>query len=178
VDDVYSPAEDSYLLARWVQRLAVGRVLDVGTGSGIQAVTAALKPEVVNVVAVDLDLRALEAAKGRAKAAGVEEKLTLLMSDLFENVEGVFDWIVFNPPYLPSEEGIRDPAWDGGEGGAALIRRFLSEAKSHLAREGSILLILSSETDTPREGFGYSWILLEEAPLFFERLGCYRLTPT
>ncbi len=177
MDGVYSPAEDSYLLARWVEKLVAGMVLDVGTGSGIQAVTSALKPEVGSVVAVDIDPRALEATKIRAKEAGVEGKLTLLRSDLFENVREVFDWIIFNPPYLPSEEDIIDPTWDGGAGGAALIRRFLSEAKGHLAQGGSILLILSSETDVPREGLGYSWILLEEVILFFERLGCYRLTP-
>jgi len=177
VGGVYTPAEDSYLLAQWVGRLAAGRVLDVGTGSGIQAITAAQRPEVASVVAVELDPRALEAARRRAREAGVEGKLTLLESDLFEGVQGAFDWILFNPPYLPSEEGIRDPTWDGGEGGAALVRRFLSEAKAHLEPGGSILLILSSETDVPREGFGYRWELLEAVSLFFEKLSCYRLTP-
>jgi release factor glutamine methyltransferase len=175
---VYQPAEDSYLLQRHVARLVVGRVLDMGTGSGIQAVTAAKKTEVSQVVAVDVNPEAIEAALWRASDAGVLGKMRFIVSDLFENVDGAFDWIILNPPYLQPEGGIVDPTWDGGAGGSDTIERFLNYAKKHLTRRGSILLIYSSETEFTAGGYGYSWEVLEETPLFFERLYCARLSPS
>ena len=177
MEPVYQPSEDSYLLNRHVEQLMEGRVLDMGTGSGIQAVTAALKPEVSHVLAADINPLAIEAAKWRARDAGVVDKMEFVITDLFENVEGVFDWIVFNPPYLTSEGNLSDHTWDGGLKGAELIERFLKAAKDHLSPWGSILLVYSSETGIKPEGYGYSWELLEEDALFFEVLYCAKLSP-
>ncbi len=175
---VYKPAEDSYMLQRHVERLVCGSVLDVGTGSGIQAVTAAKKGDVSRVLAADINPEAIEAALWRASEEGVLGKVKFAVSDLFDSVEGVFDWIIFNPPYLPSEGGLADPAWDGGEGGFETTERFLRDAGKHLAEGGSILLIYSSETGLRVGDYGYEWEVLEEMPLFFERLYCARLSPS
>ena len=175
---VYKPAEDSYMLQRHVERLVWGRVLDVGTGSGIQAVTAAKKADVSRVVAIDINPEAIEAALWRASDESVLEKMKFVVSDLFEKVEGAFDWIIFNPPYLPSEGGLADPTWDGGKGGFETTERFLRDARGRLAVGGSILLIYSSETGIDVGGYGYNWEILEEKPLFFERLYCVRLSPS
>ncbi len=69
--DVYRPAEDSYLLAKHVESTVSGNVLDMGTGSGIQAVTAAMKPEVESVLAVDINPEALREAERRAESEGI-----------------------------------------------------------------------------------------------------------
>ena len=175
---VYQPAEDSHLLQRHVARLVTGNVLDMGTGSGIQAVTAAQKLDVNHVVAVDINPDAIEAAKKRASEGGVLNKMSFLVSDLFEEIDGCFDWIIFNPPYLPSEGGQRDPTWDGGESGGETIERFLREARGHLTPWGSILMIYSSETKIAVGGYGYDWETLQEMPLFFETLYCVRLSPS
>ena len=53
--DIYEPAEDSYLLQKYVKELAIGRVLDMGTGSGIQAITALKNLQVRLVLAVDIN---------------------------------------------------------------------------------------------------------------------------
>ena len=95
--EVYRPAEDSYLLAKYVEKLVQGRVLDMGTGSGIQAVTAAKKENVTHVTAVDLNPAALESAKKRAEDEGVSEEVDFLLSDLYENVSCCFDWILLTP---------------------------------------------------------------------------------
>jgi release factor glutamine methyltransferase len=174
VGAVYKPAEDSYILQRCVSKLVTGIVLDMGTGSGIQAVTAARKSEVTRVVAVDINPEAIEAAKKRASEAGISHKVTFKVSDLFEKIEERFDWIIFNPPYLPSEGDLKDPTWDGGERGVETIEHFLSGAKEHLTPGGSILMIYSSETGIAGD-YGYDWEILEEVPLFFERLYCARL---
>lgn len=178
MDSVYRPGEDSYLLRRFVVELASGRVLDMGTGSGIQAVTAAEKTSVTLVVAVDINPKALEAARRRAEEAGVLAKITFVQSDLFERVEGRFDWVLFNAPYLPSDGGLDDPTWVGGERGAEVIERFLASSHDHLSLGGSILLVYSSETGLTGDRFGYDWDILGEKRLFFETLYCARLSPS
>lgn len=181
-DSVYKPAEDSYLLQRHVEREAEGLVLDMGTGDGIQAITAARKPEVTRVVAVDINPRALEEARENAASAGVSEKVEFRLGDLFQAVgDERFDYILFNPPYLPTHpEEPRDEAtraWDGGPTGAEAVKRFLREARDHLRLGGKILLILSTRTGiTPEEiARDYEVEVLEEEPLFFERLLCLSL---
>ncbi len=149
----------------------------MGTGSGIQAVTAAMKPVVSHVLAADINPLAIEAARARARDAGVLGKMEFVVSNLFDNVKGFFNWIVFNPPYLPSEDDLLDRTWDGGQSGAEIIERFLKDARGHLNPNGSILLVFSSETGITPEGHGYKWEVLEEAPLFFETLYCVRLSP-
>ena len=177
MESIYTPAEDSYLLQRYVKRLVEGRVLDMGTGSGIQAVTAAQNFDVDRVVATDINPYAIEAAKRRAEKAGVIDKIDFVITDLFDKIEGGFDWIIFNPPYLPSNGGIFDPTWDGGRTGRETIERFLKQAKKHLILNGSILLVYSSETGK-LDQYGYQWKILEEEKLFFETLYCALLTLT
>ena len=173
MEDVYHPAEDSYLLARHVESLVSGDVLDMGTGSGIQAVTAALKQDVASVLAVDITPEALREAEKRADNAGVSGKISFLLSDLFDEVNGRYNWIIFNSPYLPSEGAADEHAWAGG---AELIERFLAGALDHLEPEGSILLIYSNLSEPDMDG--YEVDLLEEMELFFEKLFCVRLSPT
>lgn len=179
---VYEPAEDSFLLQRHVEKEVRGAVLDMGTGSGIQAITAALKPEVTKVVAVDINPEALEEAEENAVSAGVSGKIEFRLGDLFQAVgEERFDYILFNPPYLPSHpEERRDEAtraWDGGPTGAEVIRRFLREAGRYLKPGGRILLVLSTRTGIALEEIAekYEVEVLEEEPLFFERLLCLSL---
>jgi release factor glutamine methyltransferase len=179
VEPVYQPAEDSYLLQRHVERLVHGDVLDMGTGSGIQCVAATKKNEVDAVTAVDVNPAALIAAEKRGKASGTLRKMRFILSDLFQGVDGVYDWIIFNPPYLPSEGQADEASWSGGSGGNETIRRFLAAAPSHLKAGGGIVMVYSSLTGLSRKDFkGYVMEVLEEQPLFFETLTCVRLTPS
>ncbi len=174
---VYTPAEDSQLLEKWVDNLVFGIVLDMGTGSGIQAIAAAKKSEVKSVFAVDINPLALDVAIERARLTHLDDKIEFMQSDLFSSVEGSYDWIIFNPPYLMSEEGVSDNTWDGGKSGLEIIQRFLIKAKAYLKPDGSILMIYSSETGLPREYIeGYSVELLESKLLFFEEIYCVRLS--
>ena len=174
--EVYRPAEDSHLLSKHVSRLVHGEVLDMGTGSGIQAITAALKQEVESVVAVDINPKALTKAKRWAKEAKVSNKIKFVTSDLFAKVSGNFDWILFNPPYLPSEGTANELSWAGGKDGTHVIKRFLSEAPSKLKKDGSILMVYSSYTKLDETDYnGYKWEILEEKNVFFETLYCVRL---
>src|SRR3989344_2045504 len=125
--DIYEPAEDSYLLQNVVRGSVFGRVLDIGTGSGIQAMTAVESSRVREVVAVDINPEAVE--KLQAKQI---RKLTVFQSDLFEHVEGQFNCIIFNPPYLPQDPGVEDAALYGGKRGWEVDERFFRYASRYL----------------------------------------------
>jgi len=177
---VYEPAEDSLLLLRHVEERVRGVVLDMGTGNGVQAIAAASKPEVSRVVAVDINPDAVEVARMRAMEADVSDKIEFHVGDLFEGLgDERFDWMVFNPPYLPSEGVADEASWSGGRAGDEVVSRFLSEAMRHLKPGGGILLVYSTLTglDLAHVGESYRVELLEELPLFFERLFCLLLRP-
>lgn len=179
MEEVYKPGEDSYLLQRWVEKLVSGSVLDMGTGSGIQAISAAQKKEVDHVLAVDINPAALIDAEKRAYKYNVQGKIDFLLSDLFDEVRGVFDWIVFNTPYLPSEGDADEASWAGGETGGEVIKQFLTDAPDHLVTGGSILMIYSSHSGLDDADFnGYLYELLEEIGVFYEKIYCVRLSPS
>ena len=180
---VYDPQEDSYLLADIVKKRVTNdmRVLDVGTGSGIQAVTA-VEAGARTVVAVDIDQEALDQVMSVVKEKGYAN-LRVQHSDLFSSIgkNDLFDVIIFNAPYLPSDKRDPDLALDGGIEGHELIARFLGEAKNYLLPGGEVLLLFSTQS-------GFEQVLkaitdheyvaeeLGELPMFFERLYVYSLT--
>jgi release factor glutamine methyltransferase len=136
------------------------RILDMGTGSGILAEEARKHSD--HVTASDVNPEAKNA----------------LISDLFENIEGKFDLIIFNPPYLPKEEKDPDIALDGGPEGHEIIERFLREAKNHLTRKGRILLLFSSRTNKRKIDFilkslDYDFKEIAKEKYFFEELYVY-----
>jgi release factor glutamine methyltransferase len=116
-------------------------ILDVGTGSGVIALTLANAWPEVRVTAVDVSTEALALARENATRLGLEGRVEFLASDLLFNVPGTFDLIVANLPYIASEEipaltrEVRhDPfgALDGGPDGLDVFRRFLPQAAGHL----------------------------------------------
>ncbi|MGV3533844.1 MAG: peptide chain release factor N(5)-glutamine methyltransferase [Chthoniobacteraceae bacterium] len=118
------------------------RILDVGTGSGVIALSLASAFPEAQVEAVDLHENALSLTRENATKIGVADRVRIFQSDLLSSVEGEFDLIVANLPYIPageiaglSREVQHDPlsALDGGPEGTDLIHRLISEAKTHLA---------------------------------------------
>ena len=145
VEGVYEPREDSFLLAEVVEREAFGDVLDMGTGSGIQALVAAKNAK--RVVGVDVNGKAVEVARKNAERNHINN-VEFFRSDLFENVSGKFDLIIFNPPYLPEEVGMYEGSeqWAGGKSGREVIERFANKVKNYLKDGGKILIVISSLT--------------------------------
>lgn len=126
------------------------RCLDLGTGTGVIAVCMARYLPKAHVTAVDISPAAIEMAQGNAALNGVEDRIEFVESDWFSRVEGDFDFIASNPPYirtselpgLPKEVRDHEPviALDGGADGLAKIRMIASQLRSHLRADGKILM--------------------------------------
>jgi release factor glutamine methyltransferase len=144
--DIYEPAEDSYLLSKQVSLYAQGRVLDMGTGSGIQALEAIKNASVREVIAVDCDENVVQKLKETISSKRLR-KIKVIQSDLFEHVTGHFNVIIFNPPYLPQDEGIVDPALYGGKKGWEISARFFNDVSCYLGGTGKILFLFSTLTN-------------------------------
>ena len=174
---VYDPQEDSTMLERWVRQYAHGKVLDIGTGSGIQAIAAAQNPKVKTVLATDLQKSVIDYCKKNIK----NRKIKFLQSDLFEKIKGKFETIIFNPPYLPQELKLRDLTLEGGKKGYEVIERFLNEANNFLSKDGTVLLVFSSLTRKDKveeliRGNLMDFQELEKFHIFFEDIYIYLLS--
>ena len=155
-----------------------GSILDMGTGSGLLALEAASEPRVSHVTAVDVDPAAIQEASRRTSNAETVAEIEFVISDMFEALEmRKFDLILFNPPYLASEGEPDEPSWSGGVEGDEAILRFLGELDKHLEPDGDALMVYSSQSglDLNLVEGKYSVEILEELPLFFERLYCVLL---
>ena len=177
---VYEPSEDSYLLEKEIKNSVADMkrkedllVLDMGTGSGIQARACIdLGINRKNVLCADIDEEVIK----RLKAHG----LNVIHSDLFSNIkkQTKFDLILFNAPYLPEDKDEKGIDTTAGEFGYEIILKFLDQAKIHLAKKGKILLLFSSLSKPPiilnyAKKQGYSYKKLAEQKIFFERLFVY-----
>lgn len=141
----YLPREDSLLLVKHMKKYTSGKkdVLEMGTGSGIVAIEASKYAK--NVLAVDINPKAITLAK--KNASGIKN-ITIKKSDLFSNINSnnKFDLIAFNPPYLPYHKDDPDVALDGGKHGYELLGKFLNQINPYLKKEGKILVVFSTFT--------------------------------
>lgn len=177
-DEVYEPAEDSILLLDSVEVAPGERVLEVGCGSGFIALHCAKAG--AEVAAVDIDPEAVDCA--RLNGLRNNLKMDIFQSDLLSSVQGDFDTILFNPPYLPSDE-IGDPKWSGGESGIETTVEFLRQARGHLREGGQILTVCSSLSNPDllqkqAASLGYSCSRIDNRRIFFEEIFVLRLTIT
>jgi len=152
-ENVYEPAEDSFLFADNLDVKAGESVVDMGTGCGILGIVVAEKAK--HVVAIDANPYAVYCAKRNAKLNNVAEKMSFLQSDLFSSIctKEKIDLILFNAPYLP--EDAKNPswlekAWTGGISGRQVIDRFIPQALTHLEKGGRILLMQSTLSDVSK----------------------------
>lgn len=159
-EEVYEPAEDTFLIAENLSVTCGEKILDMGTGCGILAVIAAEKAS--KVVAVDVNPHAVNCAKKNADLNGVRAKVEVRQGNLFSSVRDTerFDLILFNAPYLPVErdEGRSwiERAWSGGETGRIVIDQFINVTPSYLTEKGRILLVQSTLSDVDKTMAGFS----------------------
>jgi len=175
--EVYNPSDDSWLLEDEILKLDLNgkRCLDMGSGSGIQSL-AMLKSGAESVTAADINPDALRKTKERTQKLGQKSIRTRFVeSDLFSALTHEdFDFIVFNPPYVPSDER----KWvdlDGGKKGREVIDIFILQVKDHLVKGGLLYLLVSSHNNESEvlsilKSEGFSAHIIAKKDLFFEKL--------
>jgi release factor glutamine methyltransferase len=180
---VYSPQEDSYFLSQVVEnylsKLSTKlkdklKILDVGTGSGIQSKNLlSLEIKKSKIVAIDLNLDTLK----NTKKLGIKS----IQSDLFSNIDQKFDLIIFNPPYLPKEKFDSELDTTGGKNGDETIIKFITQLPKHLTKKGICFLLTSSFTPEKKwkseaKKLNLLFKKIAEKNLFFEKLFIWEIT--
>jgi HemK-related putative methylase len=177
---IYEPAEDSFLISESVRNYLEDipeeekkkiLVLDMGTGSGIQAescVSEGIKKQ--NILCADINPEAVEYISSLG--------FNSVKSDLFSSkqIQGMkFDLIIFNPPYLPAHRYDSQSDTTGGEKGDEVISAFILASKNYLTENGKIILLISSLTpgkkiEREMKKNNFKKKVVNKKKLFFETL--------
>jgi release factor glutamine methyltransferase len=179
-DDVYEPADDTFMLCANLEIAPGDTMLEIGTGCGLVAIVAAKAG--AQVVATDQPALAVENARKNVALHKLESLIEIRQGDLFEPIQPdeKFSLIAFNPPYLPGTK--KDPgfdmAWSGGSKGYEITEKFIAESTHYLQPDGRLLLIQSSLSKPEHihqrlEQLFTNVQVKEEKAFFFERLLLY-----
>ena len=178
MSEIYPPAEDSYLMFETlkkeipilIEKNPDLKFIEVGCGSGVN-IKAAKKAgiKIDNIIGCDINNESINHCRNLG--------FKVILSDLFKNIKGKFDLIIFNPPYLPLDKN--EPkssriATTGGRKGNEIIIKFLKQARNFLTRGGKIFLITSSLS--PNINFnklGYKAREIANKKMFFEKLSLW-----
>ena len=133
----------------WLNNKTAERILEIGTGSGCIAIAIAKYFENSLITATDVSRSALEVASINVKNFSFEKQIELIQSDLFENIQGKYNLIVSNPPYVPRtimnnlpQEYAFEPtkALLAGDNGLDFIARILHDAPLFLEEDGILVI--------------------------------------
>ena len=153
-ENVLIPRQDTEVLVEEVIKIAKNirakKILDLCTGSGAIAVSLAKYLENTQITALDISRKALDVAIANAKNNHVQEKITFVESNLFQDLrQEKYDIIVSNPPYIRrkeietlDKEVRKEPkiALDGGEDGLDFYREIINKGYEYLKYGGYICL--------------------------------------
>ncbi len=180
--DVFNPKFylTSEFMAGHISVMPEDMVLDIGTGSGIQAITVGQKAR--KVIAIDINPEAVRCAGENVKRNGLPGIVSVLQGDLFSPLKPYpqFDVIIFTPPYFDGKRktkidfALHDPD-------KTLIARFFKEAGKYLKPDGYIQMVYSSIADPERvlkiaDDFGWQYKIIAQKKALFETFFIYRLT--
>ncbi len=120
------------------------RVLDMGTGSGVNAILAARTAE--DVLAVDINPHAVEAARANAERNGVADRVEVRRSDVFTAVDGRFDLVIFDPPF----RWLRPRDWAEAaitDENYRALTEFFDQLREHLNDDARVLVFFGTTAD-------------------------------
>ncbi len=168
--NVYPPSEDSLLLIRSLDVQPGESILEIGCGSGIVSLHCAKAG--ATVTAGDINPAAVELTRRNALKNNLD--VEVLLTDVYNSVNGRFDTLIFNLPYLPVDDDVPlAEAWSGGEDGLGPLPRLLEGASEHGKEGWRVVVVVSSLMD--QGGLNallepYRVEVLGDLSLFFERL--------
>ena len=153
-DDVLDPRPDSEILIDVILERAKGRrglsILELGVGSGCLVLTLLSELNASTAVAADISSQALGVARRNAQSLGLGDRISFVESNWFDNVQGQFDIIITNPPYINSDvidelaADVRefDPilALDGGADGLNPYKVILPQIRTYMKHGGIMAL--------------------------------------
>lgn len=182
-EDVFNPRYyfTSEFMARHLCVRTDDDVLDMGTGSGIQAIVAGQRAG--RVVAIDINPEAVDCARRNVRLNGLEEKITVIQGDLFEPlINGErFDIIIFTPPYMEGipRTNLELALYDHKKG---IVKRFFNKAGDYLKKGGYVQMLYSSIAEPSKtmeiiRGLGWNYNLIAKKGTLTETFMIYRLTP-
>jgi release factor glutamine methyltransferase len=178
---VYGPEEDTYFLLEALEDEDLsGNGLELGVGTGFIALHVCHRFK--TFTATDINPEAVALAARNAQTNNCNN-ITFLVSDLFSSVEGTFDVIICNPPYVPADEditGIEDLSYHGGEDGRGVIDQVLAQFPPFLNPDGKVYVVQSSLSDIEKtqnvlKEMGFSSEIIARKRLFFEKLVVFRI---
>jgi release factor glutamine methyltransferase len=192
--DVLIPRPETELLVEkgitWLRNHPNHRkVIDVGTGSGCIGIALAKNIPELQVLMADISPGALIIARGNAEKYGLLERLEFIQADLLDGIEGHYNLICANLPYIPNpmlrnlSVAEREPrlALDGGLSGTELISRMLDQSRNHLLPGGTILLEIESSQGAEVRSMASSFYPVSQLELFKDLSGydrCIDITPS
>src|SRR6185369_10363079 len=147
-----------FLISRFKSEIASSRIIDVGTGSGVIALTLAAEFPTAEIVGADISDDALMLARENAERLKLADRVLFLRSNLLESIQPDFDLIVANLPYVSaddrenlSREVLHDPevALFAGSRGDELLRQLIQDAPSRLRPGGMVAIEIGiGQSDT------------------------------
>jgi release factor glutamine methyltransferase len=180
--DTETLIEAALRLAHEVEEGSTLRLLDLGTGSGCILLTLLAELPEASGVGIDINPASLEIARENARRFGLEGRARFAAADWFEGLEGRFDLILANPPYIPSgdigglarEVAAYDPlaALDGGPDGLDAYRAIAAGAADFLAPGGDLLVeIGAAQAEAVRALFEASGLVVGADSVLFDLAG-------
>lgn len=176
---VYPPSEDTWMLIDCINEHPKWAI-DVCCGSGLISLTLADRG--ARVLAIDIDPNACANTAINARINDLSHMIDVICSDLCSCLNGKFDAIFCNPPYLPFDNSVPEAKWwFGGKGGVEISCRLIEEAKLLLVKGGSIFLVISSLSDysvvySALEKYGFKWNIVRSRPHDSEEIKVIRAT--
>ncbi len=156
----------------WINHSLITSVLDIATGSGCLAISIAKQYPNAEIVASDISKAALEVAEINVENLSVSHQVTLVESNLFENINGTFDLIVSNPPYVSRDSIVNlapeyhhEPslALVAEKDGLDFIERIVHDASPFLKDHGILVIEMGEAAEAAESYFNlpFTWIELE-----------------
>jgi release factor glutamine methyltransferase len=172
---IYEPAEDTYLMINFIKKYFKEinnkdkNILEMGCGNCL--ISETLRDlGFGNILCSDINKDAVKLA--------IKKGFKYSEGNLFEKINEKFDFIIFNPPYLPEdnrEDSESSLITSGGKKGDEIILEFLKKSKYFLKEEGKIFIIISSLTPD-EEIKKYKYKIMDEKKIFFEKLYVIEVT--